>query len=179
MEDMLRLPVLVSSQADLGRLIRELDAVDNYLRQMALRQANSPADLPRISKALQETSTLNNTNLLDQTGRTNLLQSLKTYKASAKILHISFAAEPSPAFVQKMTDWLRNNIDSLLLLQVGLQPDIAAGCTVRSRNKYFDFSLRKELSKHRPELIGLISGRLREAERVAAAIEASENEVKT
>ena len=45
--------------------------------------------------------------------------------------------------------WLRREIHPLVLMTVGLQPNIGAGCIVRTTNKYFDFSLRQDFANKR------------------------------
>jgi hypothetical protein len=62
----------------------------------------------------------------------------------------------------KLTAWLRTNIHPTLLITVGLQPGIGAGCVVRTANKYFDLSLGKSFVKKRE----LLMQRLRDPEAV-------------
>ncbi len=159
------LPLQVTSQSDLGRMYRELLAIDEYMKQSALRTPGTlPSALPRISKALQVLSTSSEMNLLDSDNRQKLIDYISAIYHRPITIHMSFAAEPSPAFIQKLISWLRSSIHPQILLQVGLQPDIAAGCTVRTTNQYFDLSLRKDLARHREELVGLIRGALTETE---------------
>jgi F0F1-type ATP synthase delta subunit len=66
---------------------------------------------------------------------------------------MSFSAEPSTVFMQKMTDYVRQNIHPQALLQVGLQPNIGAGFMLRTTNKYYDFSLRSVLKTKHDELM--------------------------
>ncbi len=68
---------------------------------------------------------------------------------SAPILHISFSVDPPGAYVQKIVAWLRVNIHKYALITVGLQPNIGAGCIVRTTNKLFDFSLREFFAEKR------------------------------
>ena len=70
-------------------------------------------------------------------------------------MHISFSADPSPLFTQKLIAWLRSEIHPLVLLQIGLQPNMGAGCVVRTSNKYFDFSLRDRF-KSKGEMLAKI-----------------------
>lgn len=159
----LKLPIVIGTKSDLGRLLRELMAVEEFLSQAAVREPGTAVTMPKISKAMQELATVNQVNLLDAGQRGRLLEEVTQCREHAPLLHMSFAVEPSASFVQKMVVWLRDNIDPHALLQVGLQPDIAAGCTLRTRNKYYDLSLRKAMTKHRHELVDLIAGRKNEA----------------
>jgi hypothetical protein len=58
------LPPQITTPGDLNRLIRELDNLDEYLRQAALRSSQEPSNLPQTSKALEELAALNSLQLL-------------------------------------------------------------------------------------------------------------------
>ena len=147
-------PALITSPADVSRLRREVKALDDYMRQQELRAPGSPsAMLPKMSRLLHDLATTNDLNLLDAKTRDELAEFLADVAANAPVLHISFAVDPSSAFLQKIVQWLRQNIHPSILVRVGLQPSIAAGCTVQTTNRYFDFSLRQYLQQHRQLLV--------------------------
>lgn len=143
----LHLPLSVVTKVDTGRLIRELDQIDIFLKGATIRQPGTPVNLPRISRLLDETTQVNKLNLLHEDDRARLIQFVNQVRSNAPILHISFSADPSPAFTQKLITQLRSEIHPLVLLQLGLQPNIGAGCVVRTTNKYFDLSLRSRLKQ--------------------------------
>lgn len=153
-----QLPGSIATAADVGRLQREVEAVDNFLRQAAIRQPGSPIQMPRTSKLFDELVTLNKVNVLVATERQQLSHFLESLRVGAPILHFSFNADPSPNFSAKLVTWIRQNIHPFALLQIGLQPTIGAGCVVRSTNKYFDFSLRQHFASQRPLLISKLKG---------------------
>jgi F0F1-type ATP synthase delta subunit len=105
---------------------------------------------------------LNNYNLLDSARRKELAGKLDQVIGKAPLIHISFAAEPSPKALERILIWFRQNVHSQTLLQVGLQPTIAAGCVVRTANKVFDLSMREHLKNQEPFLVQLINGAGRE-----------------
>jgi F0F1-type ATP synthase delta subunit len=70
----------------------------------------------------------------------------------------SFAAEPSARSFEPVLTWLRTNIHPQAMVQIGLQPAIAAGCVLRTPNRVFDMSLRSGLKKQEPYLARLIKG---------------------
>ncbi|HWT56115.1 MAG TPA: hypothetical protein VN031_03745 [Candidatus Microsaccharimonas sp.] len=146
---MVGLPVAVSSPVDLGRLIRELEAIDNALNQNAIRTNQTATALPKMSELLTQTVELNKLNLLQTTDRTLLMQFLVSVRERAPRLHMSFSADPSPQFSEKLTSYLREQIHPLALVTFGLQPNIGAGCVLRTTNKYFDFSLGAALNQKR------------------------------
>lgn len=152
----MRLPLAVIGPVDVGRLQRELSALDEYLRQAAIRAPGESASLPRTSKLLEETATQNQCNLLVSAERGQLIRFLTELKQAAPVLHVSFAVDPSPTFLRKLVEYLRREIPPRMLIQLGLQPSIAAGCVVRTPDKYFDFSLRRHLADKRQLLIDAI-----------------------
>jgi hypothetical protein len=152
-ESQMILPIQVTGRVDVGRLLRETQAIDNFLKQAVIRQPGTPTKMPKTSRLLDDFLANNNLNLLHDDDRSKALNFLLTVRAKAPILHMSFSVDPSPAFTQKLMAWLRQNIHPLVLVQVGLQPNIGAGCVVRSTNKYFDFSLRQHFKKQRALLV--------------------------
>lgn len=152
----LQLPLSVISPVDVGRLTREVEALEDFFRQAKARAPGSPTNLPRLSHMLDELVEHNKLNLLQAEQRQQVLTWLQAVKAQAPTLHVSFGADPSPLFLQKFTQYLRDHIHPLVLLRVGLQPNLGAGCVVRTTNKYFDFSLRERLLNERPRLLELL-----------------------
>lgn len=148
------LPPLVVGIADIMRLRRELDALYEYLHQAALREI--PADrlkLPKTSRILDELALANKINLLDRDQFERVAIELERIQETAPQIHISFSTDPSSAFVGRIVDWLRQNVHPGLLVQVGLQPTLAAGCLVRTTNKQFDLSLKQHFKAARPMLV--------------------------
>jgi len=139
----LTIPNEVISPTDIARLVRELENLDEFFRQSAIREAGTPQSAPRYSRLLDKLVVSNELNLLQGDHRENLLSFMKNIATKAPILHISFSVDPPGAYVQKIVTWLRSNIDGRILVRVGLQPNIGAGCVVRTTNKSFDFSLRR------------------------------------
>ena len=154
----LKLPLSVVSQVDVARLIRELDSLNDFFASASRREAGSSVTPPRLSRSLNELAHDNQFNLLEQKHREALSDLLNRTLKFSPALHISFAAEPQPKFTDQILVWLRTNIHPQTLLQVGLQPTIAAGCVLRTPNKIFDMSLRSYLKQQEPYLTRLIAG---------------------
>jgi len=153
----LRLPVSVVGPVDVGRLQREVEALENYFQSARLRGA-AETKLPKTSRLLDQLAEANNINLLEENQRVLLSQYLAAVKAKAPRLHMSFSADPSTQFTEKLMVWLRREISPHVLLTVGLQPSIGAGCMIRTTNKYFDLSLAKNLSKQGDVLLQRLRG---------------------
>lgn len=148
------LPTQVFGVVEVRRLSRELESLDEFMRQAAIREGGSKqASLPKISRLLDAAASDNHLNLLQREDREQLAEGLKTTLADAPVVHLSFASDPSAAFLEKIVTWLRGNIHPLVLVRLGLQPSIAAGCVLRTANKSFDFSLRHRFADQRALLL--------------------------
>jgi F0F1-type ATP synthase delta subunit len=154
----LRLPDAVSSPADVGRLLQEITAVDEAILQHKLRKSESGLPLPATSRLMEKLIELNNLNLLQAADRQLLSRFLTAIKTKAPVLHVSFAADPSPDFMGKLAARLRQDVHPYALMTIGLQPNIGAGCMLRTTNKYFDFTLRNKFKSQRSLLLDKIAG---------------------
>lgn len=172
LEHAIVLPISVITVIDLARVGRELTDVNEFMLQASIRKPGTSMSLPRLSKLLDDTATANKLNLLDENDRKALLHALSYVKEKAPKLHISFSAEPNAQFVIKIADYIRKNIHPLALIQVGIQPTIAAGCILRTPNKQFDLSLRQNLKNSRPMLSELIHKTQEDVEPVGVGREA-------
>jgi len=147
------LPSFITGTLDVSSLIHELDKLEENFLQLKLRQSGSEVSMPKSSTMLNKTAEIYNLNLLHEADRKNLANYLRLTKDKAPIIHISFNADPTSEFLDKLILWLRSEIHPNLLVTVGLQPTIGAGCIVRTLNRYFDFSLRQDFINKRPILL--------------------------
>lgn len=146
------LPPMVVSQADISRLLRELETLESDL----VGSQTAKKTLPEASNLLSQVAAANGYKLSEKNNRQHLVGQLTKIRDHAPMVHISFAAEPSPQVIETLLGWLRGNVHSYMMLQIGLQPSIAAGCIVRTPNKIFDLSLRSHFEKQKPYLVELI-----------------------
>jgi F0F1-type ATP synthase delta subunit len=155
----LKLPPGLIGLADVARLSRELNSLNDFFAGASARPAGTASgQLPKISRLLESLAAENGLNLLNSDERTYLQNSLKVIYDHGPRMHISFAVEPSPKALEKILAWIRQNIHPQALLQIGLQPAIAAGCMMRTTNKVFDMSLRSNLEKQSEYLTQLVRG---------------------
>lgn len=152
----IELPTIVFGPVEINRLLRELEELDNFIQQANIREPGKQPPLPKTSRSLDAVANNNNLNLLLPSDRKKLQQFLTSVKTKAPVIHMSFAADPSATFTAKIVAWLRTNVHPYALLQLGLQPNIAAGCVMRTPNKTFDFSLRNHLAAKRELLLNSI-----------------------
>lgn len=137
------------SPTDVARLLREIESIDNFFRQSAIRAAGTQDAMPRMSKLLDQLAADNQLNVLQEEHRKYVVDSLEILHTSAPVMHMSFSIDPPGPYVQKIVTWLRRNVHAQVLVTIGLQPNIGAGCVVRTTNKIFDFSLREYFNDKR------------------------------
>lgn len=152
---------LIASPSDLKRARRELEELDEFLHQSSLRQGGKEVKLPTTSRMLEDLAAESDLNLLKKTDRDRLMKFLTLLLQKAPVLHMSFASEPSPKFMAKLIAWLRENIHPQVVVSVGIQPSIAAGCVVRTANRQFDFSMRQALDTQTALFINNLRGEVK------------------
>ena len=127
------LPAQLSGKTDINRLLRELETLEEVL----IGQESKKSPPPKITSLLNQTALANGYRLLEQTHRRHITDQLTKIRDHAPLLHISFAAEPSPKVTETLLTWLRSNVHRYILLQIGLQPATSAGRVARGPNKNF------------------------------------------
>lgn len=163
-ENSLVLPIQVTSRSDVAKLLLEIEKVDEFLEQSAIREPGTSVKLPKTSRLLEEFATNNKLNLLHDGDRTKLIGFLTVIRTKAPQLHISFSADAPPLFTQKILNWLRTNIHPVALLKIGLQPNIGAGCMLRGNSLYLDLSLKNYFQNQRSLLVEKLHEGLQEQE---------------
>ncbi len=148
-QEVFKLPHRLVSSVDLARVTRELKLLDDWFNQNEIRDAGKQANPPKTSTTLEELASSNGVSVLDKSQRSQLIGLLDNFIVNAPKIHIAFAVEPSVRFLNEMIIWLRSHINPVILLEVGLQPALAAGCSVRTTNKLFDMSLRNHFRDSR------------------------------
>ena len=148
-----KLPRTILTRADVNRCMREIEAVESFMSDSAVRKSGTNSiQTPKLSKMLDDFCVLNGLNLLQLADRQAITITFKYLRDHAPVLHYSFASEPMPDFTQKITDWSREKIDPFALIQIGLSPSVIMGCRLRSTNKIFDMSLRKAFEREKHQL---------------------------
>jgi F0F1-type ATP synthase delta subunit len=147
------LPVSVINQHDVSKLITELEGVENFFMQVKTRRAGDSVALPKTTPFMQDLLEANELNLLKAEDREKLKYVLQTVRTKAPSVHMSFTTDPDREFTEKIVSWLRQNIHPMLLLNIGVQPNIGAGFMLRTTNHVYDFSLRQHLVKKSEDLI--------------------------
>lgn len=152
-----RLPDNIVTVGDLARAKIELESLADFLVQARVRKPGQAITLPRVSQRLESLAHAAGLKLTSQEDIDALQKVIVDLKKTVPQLHISFASEPSDAFLTKLIQWFRSNIHPQVLLTIGLQPSIAAGFILRTSSREFDGSLRGRFTSSKPLLIESLS----------------------
>jgi G3E family GTPase len=145
----LALPPALVTRADLSRLVRDIEAIDNELEAQKARNhatGQSGYHVPTFSKSLADFAELNKLDLADDQLRMLLKDQMKVMKEKAPVLHMTFAVEADAASLGKIIEYVRKEIHPQALLSVGLQPALVGGVYLRTPNHVHDFSVRGRLA---------------------------------
>jgi hypothetical protein len=150
-----KLPAAVVSRADMTRLVRELESLDNELEQQKARRQGSSGNyrLPVLSKALTDFLEENKLNASDDHVRMDLKANLRKLKDHAPVMHMTFSTEVDPESLQYLTAWIRHELHPQALISVGLQPNLIAGVYVRTPNHVHDLSVRAFMKDSRKLIV--------------------------
>lgn len=162
------LPLSVVTRSDVSRSLRELGLLDDFFHQAAVR-GSTPSEMPALSKVLDSLAQANGLNLLHAEHREPLKAFLTSLKAKAPVVHISFPSVPSDPFTAKILEWFRKEVHPHVVLHVGLMPELAAGCLVRTTSKMYDFSLRKKFEASKVKLVASLEALDKAADRTVIA----------
>ncbi|MDB5182445.1 MAG: hypothetical protein JWO47_229 [Candidatus Saccharibacteria bacterium] len=147
----LALPVQILTSGDISRLVREIEEIEEFFDKAALQSTTTKA-MPQASQQLTVLIGDNKLNILHKKDRESIDGFLKDVRQKAPVIHLSFATDPKPDFLMKLIVWFRSNAHPYVLIKIGLQPNIAAGCVLRTTNKYFDFSFKEHFEESKAKL---------------------------
>jgi hypothetical protein len=148
----LALPPALVTRADLSRLSRDIESIDNDLEAQKARNhatGKSGYTMPVLSRALNDFAELNKLDLSDDQTRMLVKDQVKMLKEKAPVLHMTFAVEADMESLQKLVEYVRKEIHPLALVSVGLQPGLVGGVYLRTPNHVHDFSVRNRLASTR------------------------------
>ncbi len=153
----LSLPTSIVNRSDVGRLLREIDSFEAVMQRKSPQKDKLLPSSPLLNDLCEQ----NKLNLLQTADRTNLRAFLQTVREKSPVMHFSFSVNPSPRFLGSLIVWLRREIHPNVLVQIGLEPTIGAGCVLRTTNRFFDFSLRNHFTKQHDLLMSKLKESLR------------------
>lgn len=148
------LPDSLYMRSDIGRLLREIESLQDAARMSKVRGNQAEARPSRLLQQLID----HNTHDEQSPSYDELARVLKTLRDKAPAVHISFAANPSNEFMLSVVAWFRKQVHPYVMVQIGLQPSIAAGCVLRTPSRYFDLTMRKHFVNKQGLLVEQLRG---------------------
>lgn len=144
-------PPALTGRADLSRLLRELEVIDNDLESQRARATDKSQGyhLPTMSQAMSDFLELNKVDMANDHARMQLTTNLRKLKDRAPVIHMTFATEADPQSLGQIVAWARKELHPQALISVGLQPSLIGGVYVRTPNHVHDYTIRANMKKSR------------------------------
>lgn len=86
--------------------------------------------------------------ILNESKKTELpiyIKNLKKDLANVPVLSASINFEPSASFLELMSDWLKINVNEMMVVDLLMNSSTLGGIQLSFRGKYMDLSLRKKI----------------------------------
>jgi F0F1-type ATP synthase delta subunit len=148
-------PSALIGRADLARLLRELENLDNDLESQRARNRDKAEGyhMPNMSRALSDFLETNKIDAANDHARMELTKQLRKLKDHAPVIHMTFASDADPESLQQLVGWIRSELHPQALLSVGLQPSLVGGVYIRTPNHVHDFSVRAHMKDSRKLIV--------------------------
>lgn len=148
------LPPSVVSKADVAYLVLEAERIDRELTAQTVRSKVGAAAEERLTMSQQLADFLAQNQLTVAAGQWGeLIKQLRTVKEAVPVFHMTFAVPADRDSLQQLVQWLRTSVHPQAVLEVGLQPALVAGVSIRTPNRVHDFSMRSVLRKNHGLLV--------------------------
>lgn len=149
------LPPSIVSKLDITRLLSELERVDNEQTTADVRQKVGSTERAEItlSKQLSELLEQNKLSIDEGRKRSELIKKLRSLKENMPVVHMTFAVPADHESLQRLVTWWRESVHPQVVIEVGLQPALVAGVSIRTPNRVHDLSMRTALKNHHDQLV--------------------------
>lgn len=154
----LKLPSSVVTKQQFVRFVTEFEAASADIDTEKIRGVATKKRRPKVvtTERVEQFLEENSVKSTDDVARLKLLRTLRRLRKTAPVVHLTFASEADEVSLMKMSEWLRQNVDPAILIEVGLQPGLVAGVYVRAKNQVFDYSLKSRLRRQRESLVNAL-----------------------
>ncbi len=144
----LKLPTSVVGPQDLLHLEREADRLVEELLQarVAKEQAGAERSISRPGVRLSDLFKVNGLEFDEQT-LPQVSRQLHQLRTQAPRVRLSLAGEPGDDSMSKVVEWFRKEVHPQVLVQLGVQPAIAAGCVLHTSKRRYDWAIRTKLNR--------------------------------
>lgn len=154
----LKLPNSIGGKRDLILATRQIEKVLNDKLQDEVRAKYGAEVIGTKAgqRVLNDLLELNGIKEDDANSLKRLLQALEAVRQYAPRVRISFAQEPDQDQYESVVAWFRKEVDQGVLVQVGVQPTIGAGCIVQTNSRRYDMSLKTRVLNSTPKFLEVL-----------------------
>lgn len=137
------LPPSLITKIDLAHMINEVESIDSTLEAQKVRGVpKEQYRLPAVSRTLTDFLSLNKIDVFDDQIRMTFKEHLRKLKDKIPVVHLTFATSADPESLEYLAAWIRQELNPLAVLSVGLQPSLIGGVYIRTPNHIHDYSMR-------------------------------------
>lgn len=146
------LPPSIISRADLSRIVREAEKVDNYMTTISVHEKSGLSDegVPLVlSEQLTDIMSINNLEFGNSQQRIKLVNWLRKIKDTVPVIHMTFSTTVDQDILRELVGWIRQSVHKHAVISIGLQPSLIGGVYIRTTNQVHDLSVRAQLANSR------------------------------
>lgn len=144
---MYKLPPTIYTKSQLRQLQTELNQLSS------LRTAKNIV----LSANLQDLATHNGLKDLNTALVKKLLTFVESTLQKAPEISLSLASLPNVEERGELVSWLRGKFNAQLMLHIIIQPELLAGCMLRTDSNVYDWSLRTALESNQEKLVARLA----------------------
>lgn len=156
----IKLPNSLLSIQDIRGCIRALEWVDDQLISGAVRvraELKPKSKSVQLPASVQEVLALNKLTLGTQKDVESLRAKLEDLVRRAPRIQFQFASEPDDSLKQRLTAWVRANINPAAIIDLHTMPQLGSGFIVETGRRRYDFSWRTFFDQHQARLSELLN----------------------
>jgi hypothetical protein len=130
----------IRTKADVWRILTEVEALEQGLFRSG---ENSYEDVMRklVRSEIAGILTSQNRSEVDKKG---VLREINECVKKLRLLKITLAIDPPPLIIDKIAQWIHQNVGAEIVLDIEVDPGILSGARVSFEGRYGDFTLIKE-----------------------------------
>ena len=151
----------IISPEDLRSVIDELKDYQDYVRHDQIKahlSEHASSTSPELSRAAAALiSQAMEHHPLNHEEMNHLIAELEKIFAESPKLRIVLAALPNHGIKKQITEWVRHNVDALVLIDFSYNQSLLGGMVVTAGSHIYDWSLRRSILIAQPKLNEMIA----------------------
>lgn len=157
--DLFELKQSIKTKEELSEFIYALDTLRASLYKTkinAFDEAIKESVSDQLGRLIGKTLKKNKIKPTNKKDLEEFLSNLKEELGNVEVLNLTLAYSPTPASIEKICDWVRDNISEDLVLEIDENSQIIGGAEINFRGKYRDYSLISTLSENSNKIGGIV-----------------------